>query len=166
MWQEILAGLMTAIDVAVIYALLPKMKGRMLLSIWTGLLNILIPLAGFVAGEWSVHFLMNWSMWLSGILLALVGLHMMIHVESKPEPLVSPYILAFFVSLDTFSVSVSFGMLQLDKSVFVLSAGISACILSYAALYLRTSVPLLRSGFLKPLAGLGLIIIGIMSFFR
>lgn len=166
MWQEIVAGLMTAIDVAVIYALLPQMKGRLLLSIWTGILNILIPLAGFIAGEWSVHFLMDWSMWLSGILLALVGLHMMIHVENKPEPLVSPYILAFFVSLDTFSVSVSFGMLQLDKSVFVLSAGISACVLSYAALYLRTSIPLLRSSLLKPLAGLGLIIIGVLSFFR
>lgn len=160
MWQEPVAGLLTAIDVAAVYAVLPLRRKRLLLATWTGLLHMAFPIAGFVAGGAAAALLTGLGVYLSALMLILLGLHMMLSEEGADMKL-PPYLLAALLSVDSFSVSVSFGMLQLDMFRFILSAGLSAFILSCAALYVRGSVALLGGRKLRVAGGIGLAAMGI-----
>ena len=79
---------------------------------------------------------------------------------------VSPFIIAFAVSIDAFSVSVSFGMLQMDKVLFIAASGAFTFIFSCAALLLKGRLGLKNGKALRLIAGLALLIMGVLSCFR
>ena len=87
-------------------------------------------------------------------------------MRRAPEWKNSPSIIALAVSVDTFSVSVSFGMLHMDKIIFIMASGIFTFIFSYAALGLKGHLGVKNGKVLRRIAGLALLIIGIMSCFR
>lgn len=67
-------------------------------------------------------------------------------------------------SLDTFSVSVSFGMLNLEKTIFIISAGISALICSYGALVIaRRSQVFFWKKNIQIIAGIVFIIMSMLA---
>jgi manganese efflux pump family protein len=161
MWQEPVAGLLTAMDVAAVYTVLPLRRKRLLLAVWTGLLHMAFPVAGFVAGGAAADLMAGLGVYLSALMLILLGIHMMLSEEGADVKM-PPHLLAALLSIDSFSVSVSFGMLQLDMVRFILSAGISAFVLSCAALYVRGSVALLGGRKLRVAGGIGLVAMGII----
>lgn len=161
MWQEPVAGLLTALDVAAVYTVLPLRRKRLLLAVWTGLLHMAFPVAGFVAGGAAAELMAGLGVYLSALMLILLGTHMMLSEEGADVKM-PPHLLAALLSIDSFSVSMSFGMLQLDMVRFILSAGISAFVLSCAALYIRGSVSLLGGRKLRVAGGIGLVIMGII----
>ncbi|EMR07881.1 hypothetical protein C772_00210 [Bhargavaea cecembensis DSE10] len=161
MWQEPVAGLLTALDVAAVYAVLPLRRKRLLLAVWTGLLHMAFPVAGFVAGGAAAELMAGLGVYLSALMLILLGIHMMLSEEGADVKM-PPHLLAALLSIDSFSVSVSFGMLQLDMVRFILSAGISAFVLSCATLYVRGSVALLGGRKLRVAGGIGLAFMGIV----
>jgi manganese efflux pump family protein len=161
MWQEPVAGLLTAMDVAAVYTVLPLRRKRLLLAVWTGLLHMAFPVAGFVAGGAAAELMSGLGVYLSALMLILLGIHMMLSEEGADLKM-PPHLLAALLSIDSFSVSVSFGMLQLDMVRFILSAGISAFVLSCAALYVRGSVALLGGRKLRVAGGVGLVVMGII----
>ncbi len=140
-----------------------------MLSIWTAFLNMVFPFAGFLMGAFSAEIFSAWSHTLSGVLLACIGLHMVLQTEDGNKELIRnihPFLLAMAVSVDTFSVSVSFGMLQLNKILFILSSGILSFIFACGALYISGGVGMKRGKHLRRLSGIALVVMGVMSCFR
>lgn len=165
---ELIAAGITTLDVLVIYSFLQVDKGRLALALWTTFLNMTFPFLGFIAGEFSADIFTVWSSVLSGVMLGLIGIHMLLQSDAmdSSSKLVSPYIIAFAVSIDAFSVSVSFGMLQMDKILFIMASGTFTFIFSCAALLLKGHLGLKNGKALRLIAGLALLIMGILSCFR
>ncbi|MFE6166499.1 manganese efflux pump [Viridibacillus arvi] len=163
--QEIIAGVITALDVLALFLILPKVRFRFALSCWTAGLHVIFPLIGFYVGEWAAQYLITIAKMLSGALLSLIGLQLLLSARVKEPPNLSPILLAVTASLDTFSVSVSFGMLQLQKSLFIMSTGITTFIFSYIALSIKRKTPVNLGIMLQIIAGVALLLMGILSIF-
>ncbi|SIT69613.1 manganese efflux pump [Edaphobacillus lindanitolerans] len=161
MWQEPVAGVLTAVDAAAVYAILPLRRNRLPLAMWTGTLHMIFPLAGFLAGGAAAALLAGLGVYISAILLILLGLHMILS-DDGADVKMPPYMLAALLSVDSFSVSMSFGMLQLDMIRFIVSAGASAFILSCGALYMRGTFNKIGGRRLRLLAGAGLVLMGVL----
>ena len=164
---ELIAAGITSIDIVVVFAFLQVKEGKFTLALWTALLNMVFPFLGFATGEFTSHLFAEWSSLLSGLLLALIGIHMLLQ-DNEPSSIgkqLPPAFIALAVSLDTFSVSVSFGMLHLDKTLFILASGIFAFILSYIALVFREKMGLGDGKIVRRFAGLALLVMGVMSCF-
>lgn len=165
---EIIAASVTTIDVIIVFSLLRLRKGRLVLAIWTMFLNMAFPFIGFIMGDWSTTFFSTWSNLLSGILLALIGVHMLLQDENSSVAQtrqLHPAIIALAVSLDTFSVSVSFGMLQLNKILFVFASGLLTFFFSCIALYYGRRMSIQNGTILRRICGVALLIMGVMSWF-
>ena len=161
---EIIAAAVTTIDILVIYTLLHVRKRKWLIALWTGVLNVIFPLAGFVAGEFSAQLVAQWSGILGGVLLGFIGVHMILQEgEAAGSKMVGPLLIAIAVSLDGFSVSMSFGLIHLNKWLFVASTGLFSLVLSYAALRTNLSMTAQWRQILRRFAGVILIIMGILS---
>lgn len=165
---ELFSAGITSIDIIVVYSFLQVREGKLALALWTSLLNMLFPFLGFITGEFSMVLFTSWSHLLSGILLALIGIHMLLQdsesvSEGKQLP---PFVIALAVCLDTFSVSVSFGMLQMDKLIFILASGIFAFTLAYLSLTLKGRFGFKAGNRLRHLAGLSLLVMGVLSCIR
>ncbi|MEG0259902.1 MAG: manganese efflux pump [Lysinibacillus sp.] len=161
--QGVIAGLLTSIDVFGLYILMPSVKSRILLSLWTASLHMLFPFLGFELGNWILQFLLEWAKWISSILLFCVGLQLLLSSNAKRNSAVSPLILAVIASLDTFSVSISFGMLNLEKTIFIVSAGISAFACSYIALVIARRSKRIMGTKINIVAGIVFIIMSIWT---
>lgn len=161
--QEILTGITMAFDVVAIYIVMSNVKAKLTLALWTSFCHMLFPFFGFYFGEWVAGYLLGWANILSAILLFCLGVQLLVSSKNKDFPAIAVPILAVFVSFDTFSVSLSFGMLHLQRNLFIISAGIATFFLSYAALLLSHKFKMLNGMFLNWLAGITLIIISILS---
>ena len=161
--EEILTGVMMAFDVVAIYLIASNVKSKLFLALWTTFLHMFFPFIGFYFGEWLARFMLDWANILSAILLFCVGVQLLISSKNKNFPAIPLPILAIFASLDTFSVSLSFGMLNLERNLFILSAGIGTFLLSYGALILSNKFDKFKGHVLNWIAGITLIIISIFS---
>ena len=159
MTTELFAGLLTALDVVALYCVLPKIRFPLILAIWTGLLHMIFPLLGFLAGEWVTSFIVEGGRYISSILLFLTGAHLVLHQQKPTTLLIPPILLAVVVSIDTFSVSLSFGMLQLQKWLFIVNAGFFALIFSYIALKSKV----IKGPILTRISGVCLMIMGLLT---
>lgn len=161
--QEILTGITMAFDVVAIYIVMSHVKAKFTLALWTSFCHMLFPFFGFYFGEWIAQFLLGWANIFSSILLFCLGIHLLISSKKQDIPVIPLPILAIFVSIDTFSVSLSFGMLHLQRNLFIISAGITTFLLSYATLLLSHKLAFLNGVLLNWLAGITLISISILS---
>lgn len=166
--EEVIAAGITTLDVIVIYSFLQIKKGKFVLALWTSFLNMVFPFLGFITGELSAHIFTVWSSILSGVMLSLIGIHMLLQEDETKSSSrqIPPLFIAFAVSVDAFSVSVSFGMLQMDKTLFILASGFFTFVFSYVALRLKGRNGLKNGKVLRQIAGLALLVLGIMSCFR
>ncbi|SOB90007.1 putative Mn2+ efflux pump MntP [Ureibacillus xyleni] len=162
--QEILTGLIVALDVVALYLLLPDVKRRLLLSLWTAILHMIFPIIGYTLGNWMLTLLTHWSNIISSVLLFFIGLQLILSTKNRQVIAIPIVILAITASLDTFSVSISFGMLNLQKHLFIMSAGIWTFVLSYISLHLAKSHIPLKGDVLKWIAGISLLTISILTF--
>ena len=157
---ELFAGFLTALDVVALYSVLPKIRFPLMLALWTGFLHMIFPFLGFLAGEWLTNLLLEGGRWISSVLLFLTGLHLCLNQQKPTSTYITPALLAIVVSIDTFSVSLSFGMLHLHRWVFLISAGIFAFIFSYIALESK----LIKGPILTRISGVCLIIMSVLTF--
>lgn len=162
---ELIAALITTIDIIAVYAFLQVKRGKFRLAIFTAILNMLFPFLGFLTGEFSANIFAGWSTLLSGILLGLIGIHMLLHDSDSQSPVgkIHPSVIALAVSIDAFSVSVSFGMLQMNKLLFISASGFFTLIFSYMALRYKGRMGMKDGKTLRRFAGLALLIMGIVS---
>ncbi len=155
----------TTLDILVIYVFLQVRGRKIILAFWTAFLNMLLPFIGFLLGELSTTFFAEWSVLLSGILLGLIGLHMLLQDDGEQTKMlmIPPAWLAFVVSIDAFSVSVTFGMLQLNRFVFIIASGLFSFLFSLIALYFQKKLRIKSGKRIRQFAGLSLLVIGIFS---
>ncbi|MCZ2257528.1 manganese efflux pump MntP [Sporosarcina sp. G11-34] len=167
MTELFFAGI-TSLDVVAVYAFLHVKKGKFKLALWTSFLNMAFPFLGFVTGEWSTHYFSGWTTLLSGVLLSLIGIHMLLQGEDEEKQRhgVNPMFIALAVSVDTFSVSVSFGMLQMNKTIFILASGFITLVLSYLTLRFKAQLGVKNGKWLRRIAGTVLLVMGILSCLR
>ncbi|MFJ8065574.1 manganese efflux pump [Psychrobacillus sp. NPDC096426] len=163
MWREIVAGGLMSVDVLILFSLVLYRKQIFTLAAWVASLHMLFPLIGYYAGALVQNYLQYASPYLSGFLLTLVGLQMILARSPKQAPLLSPYLLAVVASMDTFSVSISFGMLKVEKMLFIISSGI----FSYLSVFIAQKViykhAFLNRGYIMKLAGIAILILGIIT---
>lgn len=164
MWREILAGALMSVDVLILFSLVSYRKQVFTLAVWVASLHMLFPLIGYYAGIAVQNYLKYASPYLSGVLLTLVGLQMILTRSPKQVPLFSPYLLAVIASIDTFSVSISFGMLKAEKMIFILSSGIFSFIGIFIAQKIIFKYAFMGRGLIMRIAGLVLLIMGLLTF--
>lgn len=162
---ELFVAGVTTLDILVIYVLLQVRGRKIIFALWTAFLNMLLPLLGFMMGEFTTMIFADWSALLSGLLLGLIGLHMLLEDVDEPSKMlkISPVFLAFVVSIDAFSVSVTLGMLQFNKFIFVIASGIFSLVFSLVALYFQKKLDIKKGKRIRQFAGLVLLAIGIYS---
>ena len=126
---------------------------------------MVFPFLGFITGELSSHIFWEWSTLLSGILLGLIGIHMLLQEDDARTTAlgVNPIVIALAVSVDTFSVSVSFGMLHMNKLIFITASGLFTLILIVCGSRFKGHLGVKDGKVLRRLAGIVLIIMGVMS---
>lgn len=164
MWQEILAGALMSVDVFILFSLVTYRKQMIaVIALWTAFLHMLLPLVGYFAGIVVQNYLEQASPYLSGILLILVGFQMMLSQSSQQAPLLSPYLLAVLASMDTFSVSVSFGMLKLDRLIFIISSGLFSFFAVFIAQKIMLRYNFKNGSILLRLAGFVILLMGILT---
>lgn len=163
--QEIIIAAITTIDIFIFYLVVQYKGSRLLLALWTAFLNILIPFTGFLLGEISLFFFHQWTEILSGFLLSLIGLYMLLEkVENERSFFqIPPIILAFLVSIDAFSVSFTLGMMQFNRTLFMIASGFFAFVISCVALSFQRQLHFIRGKWISRLGGASLLIIGIYS---
>ena len=129
---------------------------------------MVFPFLGFITGEFSAHIFTVWSsiiIWCNAQFDRLYICYCkMMKVDSTAKQ-VSPFLIAFAVSIDAFSVSVSFGMLHMDKILFIVASGLFTFVFSCAASLLKGHLGLKNGKVLRLIAGFALLIIGILSCF-
>lgn len=165
MGELFVAGI-TTLDILVIYVFLKVQGRKVVLACWTALLNMLLPFLGFLLGEFSTALFADWSILLSSLLLGLIGLHMLLEDANEQAKflMIHPSLIAFIVSIDAFTVSVTFGMLQLNKAIFIISSGIFSFIFALIALYFQKKLKITNGKRIRQFAGVSLIVIGVLSF--
>lgn len=156
-------GLIVSLDVVALYILISNVKSRFLLAMWTAILHMVFPIIGFTLGNWMLQILMQWSKIVSSFLLFFIGLQIILSSKNGQHIALPITILAITASIDTFSVSISFGMLNLQKYLFIASAGIWTFILSYISLRIANSGISLKGTPFKWIAGISLITISIYT---
>ena len=163
LWREILAGVLMSVDVLILFSLVPYRKQVLTIAAWVASLHMLFPLIGYYAGIVVQNYLQHASPYLSGVLLSLVGLQMIITQSPKQVPLLSPYLLAIVASIDTFSVSISFGMLKVEKLIFILSSGIFSFLGVFIAQKFIFKHTFMDRAIIMRLAGLVILIMGVLT---
>lgn len=166
--EELIAAAVTTIDIFVVYVFLQVRRRKMLFVFWTAFLNCLLPFLGFMLGELSTVLFADWSILLSGILLSLIGLHMLLQEDDDHSKMltVPPALIALIVSIDAFSVSVTLGMLQLNRLLFILASGIFSFVFALVALYFQKKLRITSGKRVRQFAGLSLFVIGVLSSFH
>lgn len=137
-----------------------------MITLWTTILNMVLPLIGFYAGEWVMAYFAGWGHALSGVLLSLIGLHILLD-ESEQSSIIdkiSPFFLALLVSVDAFAVSVTFGMMQLNKWLFIMASGFFSIVFSGVAFLSTGRLRLINGTFIRRMAGIVFICMGVLSF--
>lgn len=163
---EIIAAAVTTIDILIVYTVLQLRRGRFMIALWTTCLNMLLPLIGFYLGEWTVDYFQGWGQVLSGVMLGLIGVHILLDETDEPSLMekISPVILALLVSMDAFTVSVTFGMMQLNKWLFIFVSGFLSFVFSIIALLSTDRIPFINGNLVRRITGIVFILIGVMSF--
>lgn len=160
--QEIITGVIMSFDVVALYLLTTNVRLKFLLALWTGALHAIFPLIGFHFGELLSGVFLDWTGRISSIVLFFVGLQLLLSAKNNVVPVIPLYIVAILASVDTFSVSLSFGMLNLQKDLFIISAGVATFIFSYAALQFAQKSSIVKSHIFKMTAGILLIVFSLM----
>ncbi len=163
---EMVAAIVTTVDILIVYTVLQLRRGRLMIALWTTLLNMLLPLVGFYMGDWTFRYFEGWSQVLSGVMLGLIGLHILLDDGEQTSMVhkISPFFLALLVSLDAFTVSVTFGMMQLNKWVFIFVSGFFSFVFSIVALLSTGRIGLINGMYIRRITGIVFIAIGVLSF--
>lgn len=140
----------------------------MKLGIVIGLFHIIMPIGGMIMGHLMTSVLGNWASIVAGILLIILGGHMIINSFKEDETqffdhrtLWGLILLSFSVSVDSFSVGITLGMFQTQFWLTVLMFGVSGAIMAMLGLSLGRRVSHTLGEYGETLGGIILVVFGI-----
>lgn len=111
-------------------------KDMMIVGLWFGLFQGLMPLIGYLLGTYSGAFIHHYSSWIAFILLTLIGINMIREAYGEEEESDSSlsfktmFILAIATSIDALAVGVSLALLEVNILESVIIIGITTFIIS------------------------------------
>ena len=127
---------------------LKKIRSKRILSIGliVGAFHIIMPFFGLLLGKFISIQIGEWTTLLSGILLFLIGAHMFFqafqiernHVFSPNG--IGPFLFAFTVSLDSFSVGLSLGIREVETLIMIILFGVTSMCLTWLGLAIARKV--------------------------
>ncbi|GGG85154.1 putative manganese efflux pump MntP [Paenibacillus radicis (ex Gao et al. 2016)] len=146
-----------------------RLRDILKLSSVIALFHIIMPLGGMFAGQFVSGLLGHVATTAAGILLVLLGGHM-IYSSIKGEEVKSldyrsvwgTFLFALSVSIDSFSVGVTLGMFQADLLLTILLFGFFGGLMSIMGLMLGRRVSRNLGGYGEAFGGAILFIFGIM----
>ncbi|MDP5276813.1 manganese efflux pump MntP [Chengkuizengella axinellae] len=140
----------------------------MKISIIVGFFHIMMPLMGMFTGKYVSTILGDVALIAGGILLVLLGLHMVYSSirgeHAQPfdhSTLLGLIIFSLSVSIDSFSVGVSLGLFSTDIILTVLLFGLFGGTLSILGLLLGRSISLSLGEYGEAIGGIILLVFGI-----
>ncbi|MFB4161055.1 manganese efflux pump MntP family protein [Geomicrobium sp. JSM 1781026] len=163
---------MDAFSIALVFGIGPGLRRSEVWRIATsvGLFHMIMPLAGMVLGAWiSGFFGPQVASFVAGIILTVIGIQMIFtSLGGKSEQsfrLRGAGILffAFIVSLDSFSVGVSFGVFGAEATMVILTFGIVTTIMTAAGFMLGNLFRNRIGDYGELLAGVVLSVFGLYS---
>ena len=120
-----------------------KIRQALLIATFFGIFQALMPVLGWVAGQWAYRWISAVDYWIAFALLLFVGGHMILvamqpEVEDDPRnPLHLPTLmmLAVATSIDAFAIGISLSMLRISIVQPVIIIGLITFALSFAGAY-------------------------------
>ncbi|MFC5711521.1 manganese efflux pump MntP family protein [Thalassorhabdus alkalitolerans] len=122
-----------------------KVRERPKIASTIGMFHILMPLAGIAGGKWIASSFEQLALWVGGGLLILIGLQMIwTGVGSSSENnTITPrglglLLFALLVSLDSFSVGITLGIVGAKIVAVLLLFGLTSAVATWMGLFLGT----------------------------
>ena len=146
-----------------------KMRHALLVAAAFGLFQAVMPLLGWVLGQWTYRWISAVDYWIAFGLLFFVGGHMIIQAMQPDEddadaknPLHLPTLLtlAIATSIDAFAIGVSLSMLRVSILTPVLVIGLVTFALSFGGVYLGRTFGHINEKKMEVFGGLVLIGLG------
>jgi len=142
------------------------------ISLVVGLFHVLMPLIGFIMGNYVGLLLGNIANHAGGVLLILLGSHMVYSAIFAGHTRIVDHrnfwgliLFALLVSIDSFSVGVSLGIFATDLLLAVLLFGMFGGGMSVAGLLLGRKIGIWIGGYSEAIAGVILFVFGLKFLF-
>lgn|SRR5699024_7666502 len=127
---------------------LKKIRWKRIMSIGliVGVFHIIMPFLGMLLGKIISVQIGEWTTLLSGILLFLIGAHMFFQAFQMDRDYVfsptgiGPFLFAFTVSLDSFSVGLSLGIREVETLILIILFGVTSMFLTWLGLAIARKV--------------------------
>ncbi|HEY4600792.1 MAG TPA: manganese efflux pump [Cerasibacillus sp.] len=148
-----------------------RLKTALLLSILIGTCHMILPAIGIVLGQALLNNIGHVTTILSGLLLFGIGIHMFIGAFSSYERKAFQLagfgfiLLALSVSIDSFSVGLSFGMSGIHSFIMILLFGFVSSFLTLLGLLIGRKISGMLSTYSELLGGSILMIFGLTIIF-
>jgi putative Mn2+ efflux pump MntP len=145
-----------------------RLKDVLKISLVVGLFHVLMPLAGMFAGNYVSVLLGNVATLCGGLLLIILGMHMVLNSLRGDQvkevfdyrTLFGLLIFAFSVSIDSFSVGITLGLLRADIMLAVTLFGFFGCVMSVCGLLLGKRFSGIFGDYSEAVGGIILIVFG------
>jgi manganese efflux pump family protein len=138
------------------------------ISIVIGLFHIIMPLMGMFMGQYVSSLLGNVATVIGGILLVLLGIHMIYNsfrgdaaASFDHRTIWGLFLFSLSVSIDSFSVGVSLGLFSTDIMLTVLTFGAFGGVMSIAGLLLGRRIGSWAGEYGEAFGGIILLVFGI-----
>lgn len=138
------------------------------LGIVIGLFHIVMPIGGMLMGNLMSSVLGNWATIVAGILLIILGTHMIINSFKEEEIRILDHrtfmglmLLSFSVSVDSFSVGITLGMFQVQFWLTVCLFGILGAVMAMLGLILGKRVSQSLGVYGETFGGIILVVFGV-----
>lgn len=135
---------MDAFSMSLAIAMQNRQVNKSFISVVVGLFHIMMPCIGLYGGRWIAAEFEHIALIAAGALLGIIGLQMIRSGMSQEENLhhiiiprgIGIFVFALLVSLDSFSVGISLGILQAPLSSVLLAFGVFSAIFTWMGLTL------------------------------
>lgn len=140
------------------------------IGVTIGIFHLWMPLLGMIAGRFLSEKFGTLASYMGGILLILLGIHMIwASFKESDEKVITPIglgllLFAFSVSLDSFSLGLSLGIYGAQTAVVIICFGVAATVQSWAGLLLGRKVQGWLGAYGEALGGAILLVFGLKLF--
>jgi len=136
------------------------------IGMMVGIFHVWMPLMGMIAGHFLSHTFGTVAGYAGGILLILLGISMFLSCFKKEESFVTPVgfgliLFALSVSLDSFSVGLTLGILGAKTVVSLVCFGVTAALLTWFGLLIGSKVKSVIGVYSEAIGGSILLAIGL-----
>ena len=150
-----------------------KINKALTIALFFGFFQALMPIFGWLAGEFIADYLSTFDHWVAFALLTLIGVKMIYEsITDKPNNFLGAYsikvilILSVATSIDALAVGLSFSFLGIPIFFPALIIGVVAFLMSFFGVYIGRRFGKILKNRIEILGGLILVIIGLKILFE